>query len=201
MTKKTPEQTSTTPAFSLLAQHASPETQEFFEAQRETVKAAIARNLELVRTLVGECTQEEFARAVGVSRATINQLEQGRGDPKLSTLVDIATALNISPILLLLSEADLDALIKAIGKVQDSSADQTQDVGHLEKMQRLLKSGLAKHREEAVDMALNSKSVLSMASLGKGTLVGAAIGTTLLPGAGTILGAALGRFMSRKQDR
>ena len=64
------------------------------------IDTLLARNLVTARLRAG-LTQFELAAAARVSRATIAQLESGDSDPRLSTLVEIAKALRISPLALL----------------------------------------------------------------------------------------------------
>jgi len=43
------------------------------------------------------CSQEEFARASGISRATLSKIEQGHIYPSMRVRRKLATALNVSP--------------------------------------------------------------------------------------------------------
>lgn len=72
--------------------------------ERETLSTTLAKNVMLARKAQSGMTQEELARASGVSRATIAQLEGGdeSNDPRLSTIVSLARALDTSPFLLLM---------------------------------------------------------------------------------------------------
>lgn len=153
--------------------------------QRDIVNANLAKNLVLARNAC-DYTQSELAERADVSRATIAQIESGEGDPRLSTIIDIATSLEISPVLLLLGEDDLNSIIKLIKEFPKDDIPE-EDV---EEMRRLLSSGLKKHKLKAAKLGVARTVGLSSA--------GAAIGSVLIPGVGTIVGATLGAYFSKK---
>ena len=127
-------------------------------------------------------TQIELAASSGVSRATIAQLEGGDGDPRLSTLLELAVALGISPMMLLMGEVEMEALARLAEQKHQELLEQEQ----LDEMRRLLASGLRKHRREAVTIGADAAAAAGLSA------VGAAIGSFLVPGRGTVIGAALG---------
>jgi transcriptional regulator with XRE-family HTH domain len=128
-----------------------------------------------------DMTQEELADAARLSRATIAQIEGGDGDPRLSTLIDIATALEISPILLLMDERDLGVLVKMVQEGPDNLRKNGPSVSDVEQMRRLLETGLMKNRIRAAKIGVAAGDAVGA--------VGAAIGSGLFPGLGTVLGA------------
>ncbi len=91
----------------------------------------------------------------------------------------------------------------AIAKASESEAtarvsdELSQD--DLSEMLGLLESGIPKNRAKAVTMGTHAVSAagLAMAS----TTVGAAIGTSLLPGVGTAVGAGLALLLSKMKGR
>lgn len=158
------------------------------------VRDTLARNLAAART-VRSWSQDQLGSASGVSRATINQLEAAEGDPRLSTLVNLAAALEISPMFLLLGRDE----VRAICEVRDSRVAQQVEAqlspSDLATMQRLIHSGIAKNRTKAVKLGVDAAAAVTGVS--SNALIGAAIGTALIPGIGTAIGAAISMILSR----
>lgn len=151
---------------------------------RETV----AKNVAASRAAQG-MSQDDLATAAEVSRATIIQIESGESDSMLSTLVKVATALEVSPMFLLLGKAELDALADVVRGNMVQRLSQAVGEESAETMRRLLQSGLTRNRNRAVKMGA---SAVATAGLAAGAITGAAIGSILLPGLGTAIGGALG---------
>lgn len=176
-----------------------------FEEQRINRKVTLAKNVEIARKTRG-WTQQTLAEKAGTSRATIAQIESGDADPLLSTVTNIATALQISPLLILMNEQEIQAL-----SVRDQIEIPKSDI---EKMQKLLDSGLKKPRHKAAKIGIESLSGLKaiessltpsgLGVIGEGgvagfamrssivVLIGTAIGSILTPGHGSIIGGLLG---------
>lgn len=130
-----------------------------------------------------------MATRASVSRATVIQIEGGEGDPRLSTLVSLADVLSVSPMFLLLGHEDLEALSNlrnAEGLPVESDELSEEDI---ETMRRLLRSGISRNRNKAIKMGIAAAS----------TLAGAAIGSILLLGIGTAVGAVLGGLLDSKR--
>ncbi len=165
----------------------------------EDARDAVARNLAAARSALG-WSQEDLARAAGVSRATVNQLEGGassKADPRLSTVAGLASALGISPMFLFLDREELDAIAAIPGSREMSEVSSHLDAEQLETMRRLLRSGVAKNRAEAVAMGT---SAAMLAGISAGPLAAAAIGTAILPGVGTAVGAAIAAAWLAKKN-
>ena len=111
--------------------------------RRESVDSILAKNLVAARVIAG-LTQHDLAAAAGVSRATVAQLETGFSDPRLSTVVDIARALGIAPIVLLSGTEEVEALAKlALDSTDDRPAIPPAD---LARMRDYVASGMLKDR-------------------------------------------------------
>jgi transcriptional regulator with XRE-family HTH domain len=156
----------------------------------------LARNLFAARTAMN-MSQDQLAEAAGISRATVVQLESGEGDPRLSTLAALATALTVSPVFFLFGAAELNAIanMRAGGEaklVRSHISKEEQDI-----MRHLLRSGLPKNRTRAVKMGA---SAAVAAGLTAGAIAGAAIGTAALPVIGTAIGAALGSLLAQTRN-
>lgn len=73
------------------------------------LKLSLGESLALARKARGQ-TQAELAEESDLSRATIAQIEAGDADPKLSTISDLASALDVSPAWLVMTEEDLEVI-------------------------------------------------------------------------------------------
>ena len=145
----------------------------------------LATNLVIARLVLG-MTQHDLAKASGVSRATIAQLETGSSDPRLSTLVELAKGLGISHALLLtgLEEAQGFAAVRV-------GADGAEvPVPEFRKMQGYLSTGSIKDRLRAARLGASVGRRLHPGSTA--AAVAAAILSATLPGPGTAAGAAFG---------
>ena len=166
------------------------------DAAMDGPREALARNLSAARTATG-LSQDQLAEAAGISRATVIQLEAGQGDPRLSTLTALATALDVAPVFFLFGRDELNA-IATLHKSDDAKRVQA----HLSKveqdvMRRLLRSELPKNRTRAVKMGAEAAEAAGMAA---GVVASAAIGTAVLPVIGTAIGAALGAIWARSKS-
>ncbi|MCB1659794.1 MAG: helix-turn-helix transcriptional regulator [Pseudomonadales bacterium] len=146
------------------------------------LKAILGQNLIAART-ANQLTQSELAERANISRATIAEIESGTADPRLSTLIAIADALNTRPIMLLLDELAIRAAQEA-GVKNDTFSKISKE--SIEKMKEHLESDDSKGTQKAAQEGIRSLGV------GGSAAVGAAIGSVLLPGIGTIIGATLG---------
>jgi transcriptional regulator with XRE-family HTH domain len=170
---------------------------EFAAGRRQELFASLANNLVMARNARG-FTQAELADIAGVSRATIAQIENGTGDPHLSTFSAISSALDVSPLLLLLTKHELIGiadLIKNPEPVNNLATGISAEDKELMKL--LIQSGLGKNQKRAAEMGSASivkSGLVFKAATGAG--IGAAIGTVLLPGIGTAIGASLGSLFS-----
>ncbi|MCH8535386.1 MAG: helix-turn-helix domain-containing protein [Flavobacteriaceae bacterium] len=156
----------------------------YLDLQRQQINANLAKNLVLARNAT-DLTQSNLAQIANISRATIAQIESGEGDPRLSTIIDIATSLGISPVLLLIGEDELNALINLVKEYEEENISDEDK----EKMEFLLSTGIKKNKIKAAKIGIAATAGLSS--------VGAAIGSVLLPGIGTIVGASFGALVSK----
>lgn len=155
--------------------------------QSSSLQAVLARNLRAAREILG-LTQAEVAEAAAVSRATLAQLEAGTGDPRVSTLIEIAAALGLPPLVLLFGTSEVRALAtlgaaagtELLGEKQVDSIRQRVELGG-EGWVSAARLGAAAAREAG---CTSPKAPLT-----------AGLFTPLFPGAGTAVGAALGQLL------
>lgn len=158
--------------------------------RRESADARLAKNLVAARVIAG-LTQHELAGASGVSRATIAQLETGVSDPRLSTVVQLAHALHVSPLLLLIGEDEaraLAALRTRNGAVDVPPVD-------LAKMLEYVETGMLKDRLRAARVGA-SVARRSAGNASPAVPIAAGILSAILPGPGTVIGAVIGESWS-----
>jgi transcriptional regulator with XRE-family HTH domain len=160
----------------------------------EGVAAKLARNLVAARVAAG-VTQQQLAERADVSRATIAQIEAGVSDPKFSTILQLARALNVDPLLLLLGTNEL-ATIASLLKLDLASPQYEQlRTSDLREIQRLVNSGMVRDRVNAARLGAAAAQAAGYATEAS---IGAAIGAAISPGQGTVLGAALAQLLSGK---
>jgi transcriptional regulator with XRE-family HTH domain len=157
---------------------------------RESADALLAKNLVAARIAVG-ITQQELAEASGISRATIAQIESGYSDPRLSTVVELARALRLPPILLLIGLPEVRALVKVLDRgAKDRRAIDPRDTA---RMEQHVGTGMLKDRARA---ALIGATLVESFSENESARVVAAIFSAFLPGTGTEIGAILGELLA-----
>ena len=162
----------------------------------DQVRMNLARNLVAARTAL-EVSQDVLATKASVSRATVIQIEGSEGDPRLSTLVSLADALGVSPMFLLLGREDLEALSTLLRNTEELPIvlDELSEQD-IEMMRRLLHSGISRNRNKAIKMGTAAALATGVAA---STLSAVAIGSILLPGIGTAIGAVLGGILASKR--
>jgi transcriptional regulator with XRE-family HTH domain len=158
--------------------------------RRESVDSILAKNLVAARVVAG-LTQHDLAAAAGVSRATVAQLETGFSDPRLSTVVEIARALGIAPIVLLSGTEEVEALAKlAIDPVDARPPVPPAD---LARMRDYVASGMLKDRVRAA--RVGATVARGGADVSAGVAVTAGVFSATSPGRGTVVGAQLGKLL------
>jgi transcriptional regulator with XRE-family HTH domain len=158
-------------------------------AHRESIDSVLAKNLVAARVIAG-LTQHDLAAAAGVSRATIAQLETGFSDPRLSTVVEIARALGVAPIVLLTGAAEITALSVLAKGAPDRVAVPSADLVH---MREYVESGMLKDRVRAARLGASVARAGGRSS--EAVALTAGLFSAALPGAGTVAGAELGRLL------
>jgi transcriptional regulator with XRE-family HTH domain len=150
----------------------------------------LARNLVVARLIAG-ITQHELAAASRVSRATIAQIETGQSDPRLSTLVILARALQVSPLVLLAGPLE----VQGLADVPQDLADRPVTVSGptLERMKMFLQSGLPTDRNRAAHFG--ATVARAAGEHGPSATITAAIFSAHAPGGGTTVGTSLGRLL------
>lgn len=159
---------------------------------RESIDSILAKNLVAARIIAG-LTQHDLAAAAGISRATIAQLETGSSDPRLSTVVDLARALGVAPMVLLAGVPEVQALA-ALG---DGSGEQRLHVSprDLMRLRDYVASGMLKDRVRAARLGAAIAGATEADS--PAVAITAGLFSASLPGAGTAIGAALARKLSQ----
>jgi transcriptional regulator with XRE-family HTH domain len=164
---------------------------------RESIDSTLAKNLVAARLIAG-LTQHELASAAGISRATIAQLETGSSDPRLSTVVDLARALGIAPIVLLAGTPEVEAFA-SLSEEPDDLARLRVFPADVARMRDFVASGLLKDRLRAARLgaAIACSGLAASAAIDPaGVAITAGLFSAAFPGAGTTVGAALGRKLS-----
>jgi transcriptional regulator with XRE-family HTH domain len=164
------------------------------EASAESADAVLAKNLVVARVVAG-ITQHALAEAAGVSRVTIAQLETGRCDPPLSTIVLLARALGIPAIVLLMGKPETLALTALFENPSSPIALRDGDVAQ---MRRLLETGMLKDRLRAALVGADLTRGVDDSAITSQVL--AAIFSAIHPGPGTIAGTVLGRRLTENAN-
>lgn len=159
--------------------------------RRESPAATLARNLLLARQVLG-VTQSQLAADADVSRATIAQIESGVSDPRISTVADLAHALGLSPVLLLLAARELNALLNFPQELAARPLIVSPQDEQL--MRAYLASGRLRDLHRAAQVGADVARAAGEETPAAAAL--AAIFSTLLPGAGTRAGAVIGRLLT-----
>jgi transcriptional regulator with XRE-family HTH domain len=158
--------------------------------RRESAGALLAKNLVAARLAQG-VTQQELAQDSGISRATIAQIETGCSDPRLSTIVELARALGLPTIFLLIGLPEVTALAGVLHQGENNRP--SIDPRSVARMGHFVGTGMLKDRVRAA--LIGAKSVESFSD-NQLTRVTAAIFSAFLPGAGTEIGAILGELLA-----
>ena len=165
--------------------------------QKKNLKAyrgALARNIVAARASLG-WSQDKLANEAGLSRPTLTQIENASGDPRLSTLVNIGTALSISPMFLLTGPEEVGRLKEFGENYSDAVEKLESEVGsdRLAEIEELLLSGIKTKQNRGAKMAVESaESAGIIGSVASGAAVGGAAGTAVGAMTGTIGIAAMG---------
>jgi transcriptional regulator with XRE-family HTH domain len=161
---------------------------------RESTDAVLAKNLVIARAIAG-ITQTELADLSNISRATIAQIETGSSDPRLTTIVQLARAIGIPPILLLigLEEAQALAALLDLTKTTPAPIDSRQ----VARMRQHVATGMLKDRLRAAKIGATTVESRSEKELAR---VSAAIFSAFVPGTGTQIGALLGELLAESNS-
>lgn len=166
------------------------------DGRRLATPSVLARNLQVGRSLAG-WTQHDLAAASGVSRATIAQLEAGLGDPRLSTVIELAAALGVPPAILLAGPLELGA----IAGVHDDLVRRPVAINaaDLARMTEYSVPPTPRDRVRAARIGASVARAHGAASEGAGAIAG--LFSIARPGAGTATGVALARLLEESSGR
>jgi len=160
---------------------------------RESPDATLAKNLVVARQ-AANVTQHALAAAALVSRATVAQIETGCSDPRLSTIVDLARALGVPPYFLLVGVEEVNALIALPAALAERPLHVPP--GELERMQRLIRSGMLKDRVRAARIGAAVASDAGRRT--SAAIISASIFSAIQP-EGTEVGTVLGELATRRR--
>ena len=163
---------------------------------RESADAILAKNLVVARLISG-MTQHELAARSLISRATIAQIETGSSDPRLSTINQLAAALNLPPLILLVGAEDVRVL-SALHAAAGGSADEIpMTASDLDRMKRLIRTGMLKDRLHAAQLAA---TLARKAGRNESVAVIAAIFSAVDPGHATQVGCCWENWLQMSKN-
>lgn len=140
------------------------------------MKLSLGKSLALARKAKGQ-TQAELANAASLSRATIAKIESGDADPKLSTISELAQALDVSPTWLVMSEKDLEIIAEIADSGDVSSILEMLPDDLMTLVSRKIGTGRKKRIKDALETI---QSVFDNAKASSGFSVGLMSGLTPL---------------------
>jgi len=159
----------------------------------ESADSLLAKNL-LIARHTANMTQQQLADTSGISRATVAQIETGYSDPRLSTIVDLAAALGMPAILLLVGLAE----VQALAKLAESAVSQVPltDSRDIARMRNYVETGMLKDRLRAALIGAHAAGTVFSSPLAS---ISAAIFSAFVPGAGTEIGGLLGELLAERR--
>lgn len=161
-------------------------------APSSTLRLQVARNLLLARSAL-RLTQDQVSEASGISRATIAQIEGAIADCRLSTINEIARALRICPLILLLRESDTANLLKHMLRSSVDDVLRHASPAKVRQMQQLKQTGLPR---ALVRVAQQGAEIARAAGYtNASSQVAAGIGSVHQPGTGTAVGTIFGAMV------
>lgn len=166
-----------------------PELKREFHVNLAERKAALAQNLKVARNAAGKLQEDLIGPNVS-TRITISKIEAERGDPRLSSIVSLATSLGVSPVLLLITGDELLELARKLEKWRVNKAR----VGNKPLAVSLeLSRGAMNNQMDTIQE--NAQEWLKPRNAPE--KIGIAIGTLREPGDGSYIGKMMGRALSK----